>query len=139
MPECIGPLHTFSNLNQPQQSTKGSLMAYYSTFVFQLPGCPEIHMSTRYDVIQDFDQLRAPGGGVIPMKPFYKPGHRMITSSTAHEQYPRVTLTKWQRRKIQTFLNVIYRSGIHRIPRRCRPFILNDGVFPQEVLRDNRY
>ena len=108
-------------------------MAYYSTFVFQLPGCPEIHMSTRYDVIQAFDQLRAPGGGRIAMKPFYKPRRRMITAPTSHVDYPRVTLTKWQRRKIQTFLNVIYRSGIHKIPRRCRKFIKNDGVFPQEA------
>lgn len=114
-------------------------MAYYSTFVFQLPGCPEIHMSTRYDVIQDFDQLRAPGGGRIAMKPHYKPGRRMVTTPTAHVEYPLVTLTKWQRRKIQTFLNVIYQSGIHKIPRRCRPFVKNDGVFPQEALRDDRY
>jgi hypothetical protein len=109
-------------------------MAYYSTFVFQLPSCPEIHMSTRYDVIQDFHQLRAPGGGRIAMRPFFKPGRRMITSPTAHEHYPRVTLSKWQRRKIQTFLNVIYRSGIHRIPQKYRKFVKNDGVFPQEML-----
>lgn len=103
-------------------------MAHYSTFIFQLPGCPEIHMSTRYDVIQDFDQLRAPGGGRIAMQPFYKPGRRMITSPTIQESYPRVTLTKWQRRKIQTFLNVIYQSGIHKIPRRCRKFIKRSGL-----------
>jgi hypothetical protein len=110
-------------------------MAYYSTFVFQLPGCPEIHMSTRYDIVQDFDQLRAPGGGRIAMRPFYKPGRRMITSPTAQESYPMVSLTKHQRRRVQTFLNVIFRHGIHRIPRKYRKFVRNDGVFPQEAFR----
>ncbi|MSR78865.1 MAG: hypothetical protein EXS59_01840 [Candidatus Taylorbacteria bacterium] len=130
----------FPILIQPKQSTKGNLMAYYSTFVFQLPGCPEIRMSTRYDIIQDFDQLRGlMGGPRIATRPFYKPGRQMCTAPTAHEQYPRVMLTKWQRRKIQTFLNVIYRSGIHKIPRRCRKFIMNNGVFPQEVFQDHCY
>ena len=109
-------------------------MAYYSTFVFQLPGCPEIHMSTRYDVIQDFDCIRNWfGGGVIPMTPCYKPGRRM-TSSRDERKCPRVSLTKAQRRKVHTFLNVIYRKGIHRIPRKLSKFVKNDGVFPQELL-----
>src|SRR4051812_47383351 len=100
-------------------------MAYYSTFIFRLPNCPEIKLSTRYDVIQDFDQLRAPGGGVIPMKRYYKPRRKMGG----------VVLTKSQRRKVHTFLNVIYRHGIHKIPRKYRRFVLNSGVFPEDSLQ----
>jgi hypothetical protein len=107
-------------------------MAYYSTFKFQLPGCPEIWMSTRYDCIQAFDSVRK----------FYKPNRQMATTQSTADQFregwtSRVTLSKWQRRKIQTFLNVIYRTGIHKIPRKYRKFISNNGVFPQEAF-DNR-
>lgn len=105
-------------------------MAYYSTFIFQLHGCPEIHMSTRYNCIQDFDRLLGGKG----KGHFFKPPRRMVTIPREDEQYSRVTLNKFQRRKIQTFLKVIFRKGIHRIPRRWRKFVKNDGVFPQEIL-----
>ena len=110
-------------------------MAYYSTFIFQLPGCPEIHMSTRYDVIQDFDCMRNWfGGGVIPLTPYYKPARQMITKPDGVKSYPRVALTKSQRRKIHTFLNVVYHKGNHQVPRRWRKFVKSNGVFPQEAL-----
>lgn len=110
-------------------------MAYYSTFIFQLPGCPEIHMSTRYDIIQEFGCVRNwLGHGVLATKPYYKPGHRMMTRSNGVEMYPHVALTRYQRRKIQTFLNVVYRKGNDRVPRKWRKFVKNDGIFPQEAL-----
>ena len=123
--------YTLFIFNQ-QTKVKGNIMAYYSTFKFQLLGCPEIWLSTRYDCIQTFESMRA----------FYKPGRQMPTTQSTKDQLrerwtSRVTLTKWQRRKIQTFLNVIYRSGIHKIPRKYRKFIKDDGVFPQEAF-DNR-
>jgi hypothetical protein len=109
-------------------------MAYYSTFIFQLPGCPEIRMSTRYDVIQAFGCIRNWfGGGVIPTKPYYKPSRRMETKSGDNRTCSVVALTKHQRRKIQTFLNVVYRKGNHKVPRRWRKFVKNDGVFPHDA------
>jgi hypothetical protein len=109
-------------------------VAYYSTFIFQLPGCPEIRMGTRYDIIQEFDCLRAPGGGVIRMQPYYKPRRRMITRPIGEDYYPRVTLTKYQRRKVQTFLNVVLRRGNGNVPRKYRKFVKDDGIFPQDSL-----
>ncbi len=114
-------------------------MATYSTFVFQLPGCPEIHMSTRYDVIQDFGHMRnwfrmGNGGKAIATRSFYKPPRRMVTRSNGVESYPRVALTKYQRRKIQTFLDVVFRKGNDRVPRKWRKFVKNDGVFPADLL-----
>lgn len=103
-------------------------MAYYSTFIFQLPGCPVIEMSTRYDVIQELDNAHKGSGGNY----YYKPRRKMCTDAWNSR---RVSLTKWQRRKIQTFLKMISRKGNYRIPRKYRKFVKNDGIFPAEFLQ----
>jgi hypothetical protein len=107
-------------------------MAYYSTFVFQLPGCPVIEMSTRYDSIQEFEHVRKGSGDNY----YYKPRRKMVTQlDWDYGNNQRISLTKKQRRKIQTFLKMIIRKSNYHIPRKYRQFVKNDGIFPTEFLQ----
>ncbi len=98
-------------------------MAYYSTFIFQLPGCPEVHMTTRYGVLQVFwaGMKEAKNG-----KRLYKPPTHIYNGRVV------IRLTKFHRRKIQTFMSIVFRYGNENIPRKWRKYVKNDGVFPQD-------